>query len=273
MELLISTEYWLSFYNDSAATDAGRALFKCVEGVEFGVLPYESSGEATPVRLHDAMGELCIRGPPVMRGYSGVHEDVFVGVCSGQYLRTKDVVRVVSGRGGEHAIEFGGRSDAMVKVGAEFVSLAEVERRLETLQPDGLQACVLPSCTPGRGSVAHASVAACQQQSSSQELTDLLRDARIVLPHGTTLHVLSTLPRDPVTGKLARGHLLDYVNTVGAQTEPMGRELQKHMLVRLLSSYPLWSLFIFAISFFDSIIFLALQWASTCPDPVLQEFK
>ena len=128
----------------------------------------QKANSPTPVMKFDgAIGELCIRGPGVMKGYCG-SDDSYISTCDGQYFRTKDVVKVCETRGGGRAIKFAGRSDSMVKVGAEFVNLADVERNLEALQVDGLRACVLPSSR--RSAVAHAFVASCRPEASSAEV-------------------------------------------------------------------------------------------------------
>ncbi|CAE7514131.1 redM [Symbiodinium microadriaticum] len=108
IELLISTEYWLSLYSEGQISPEGRPIYSCVPGAELAVLQ-----DGKLCTECGATGQLCLRGP-------------MVTIVSQNPLH----------------LEFRGRSDMLVKVGGQFVDLAEVELRLcpRALHP-GLGSC------------------------------------------------------------------------------------------------------------------------------------
>mmetsp|Transcript_73297 Transcript_73297/g.238503 ORF Transcript_73297/g.238503 Transcript_73297/m.238503 type:complete len:1084 (+) Transcript_73297:2-3253(+) len=138
MELLISTEYWLSFVCDGTTSPAGRSIYSAVGGVEFGVLPSGGRDGAPPLLLEmcaGSIGELCMRGPMVTQGYKsgpGADGSAFVPAADGgqPFFRTRDLVHLVPSAAGSLCIEFCGRNDQLVKVAGQFIDLGEAERSL-----------------------------------------------------------------------------------------------------------------------------------------------
>mmetsp|Transcript_106721 Transcript_106721/g.311987 ORF Transcript_106721/g.311987 Transcript_106721/m.311987 type:complete len:1437 (-) Transcript_106721:107-4417(-) len=260
VELLISTEYWLGFYCDGPLQQGGNAIFKVVDGLDFAVLPL-TEGSSTDLLLEPgAIGELCVRGPAVMRGYKPSGEEC-IRTDAGRYYRTKDVVKVLSVPGG-YAIEFHGRSDALIKVGAEFVNLADVETRLECLQQcGGVSACVLPPRSQGRGPTAHAFLAARRCEASRAEVVELLGKARRILPRGAALHVVDALPRDETTGKVDRRALAEQLKVCAKRSIPLGQAEQCSMLWRLLRRYPAtWACLLLLCSL-DLLLDVCISWS------------
>jgi len=260
LELLISTEYWLSFISDGQTSANGQAIYNVVEGADVAVLP---SGEEKPSHEMDKVGELCLRGPMVARGYFEKDDtaSAFVKSSDGgrDYFRTRDLVRLLgAARPGEsRRLEFCGRSDQLVKVAGQFVDLAAAERHLRTALsssscssaaagPD-VEAAILPSpptsigLPPGAGAgappAAHAFVVLGSADLGSREVAGALAQARRALPRGTALHLVrGPLPRDAVTGKVDRRRLLSGIEGL-APDLPAGPAL-----LRKYKKFPQWLL-------------------------------
>ncbi|CAJ1365072.1 unnamed protein product, partial [Effrenium voratum] len=86
VELLISTEYWLSLYSAGRSSE-GRSIYKAVPGAEVAVA---TDGQ---VQRHvGATGELCLRGPMVTTGYRGLEGSSFIDAGDGApYFKTSDL--------------------------------------------------------------------------------------------------------------------------------------------------------------------------------------
>jgi len=219
-ELLISTEYWLSFVCTGAVSSRGRSLYHPVDRVEFGVLPVGHEHLRTDV---GASGELCIRGPMVMQGYLKPDEErdgSFWSVAGEAlpYFRTRDVVTLVRNHDGSVSIEFCGRNDQLVKVAGQFVDLSEAEQRLAGACGHDAEVSVVPRPAqveehgmPANGAApAHAFIAVSKpKEMTAARALSLLKAVRSALPRGAALHLVKApLPRDPVTGKVDRRSLL-----------------------------------------------------------------
>ncbi|CAK9068618.1 unnamed protein product [Durusdinium trenchii] len=215
VELLISTEYWLSLYSEGRSARSGRSVFTAVEGAEVAVL---RDGEL----CKDGTGELCLRGPMVTTGYRGASSSVHPPTDGGApFFKTSDLVTLSSGA---RSLEFRGRSDMLIKVGGQFVDLLEAEERLKEalLPPESTGAggsaarevCALPGVAqPGQqGAAAHIFVSI-GEGAARPAAARLLARARAVLPPSAALHLLSKpLPKDPVSGKVDRHSLLQGVS-------------------------------------------------------------
>jgi len=128
VDLLISTECWLSLYADWSAQDASDSaipLFVPLPGTKVRLREIESGSGASEA------GELLVSGPMVSPGYTDpqlnaaviLHEAGVIWYC------TRDCVEQ---RGGGFA--FAGRADDLVKVGGVWVDVREVEDRLAVIE-------------------------------------------------------------------------------------------------------------------------------------------
>ena len=156
LELLISTEYWLSFFREGEVSPSGQSLFNPVQGLDFAVLPQtsdvgENRDQEMLQRSQGAYGELCIRGAMVTNACS---MRAAFGAAAGKntsedptksfwvealdstepFLRTRDLVMLVGSQNSRQAlqVEFHGRCDQLVKVSGQFVDLTHVERNLRS---------------------------------------------------------------------------------------------------------------------------------------------
>jgi len=239
VELLISTEYWLSLYSEGRHPRSGRSVYKAVPGAEVAVLT--TLDENTQQLCQEGTGELCLRGPMVTTGYRG-RATSFVEATdgAGSYFKTSDIVTVGSN---PTLVEFKGRSDMMIKVGAQFTDLSETEKRLkEALLPPpentgsgvAQEVVVLPAGiavddTPSNDAPAHVfvSVLGAGQRASAARL---LARARALVPTSAALHFLSKpLPKDPLSGKVDRASLLESVRP----TKPEGLAVWPALKARL----------------------------------------
>ncbi|CAK0854893.1 unnamed protein product [Prorocentrum cordatum] len=190
-ELLISTEYWLSFVSEGQESPTGRTLYHVVPGVDVAVLPPGGDGQGSSVpdgeQREAASAEACM---------------VFAQDAGGPFFRTRDLVHVLDDGFGALLLEFCGRTDSLVKVAGQFVDLAAAEGRLTAAlnaEPAGLavEASIVPATAGTELAAGPAGVVAA------------LGRARAELPRGAALHLVrDPLPRDPVTGKIDRKALL-----------------------------------------------------------------
>jgi hypothetical protein len=244
-ELLISTEYWLSFVCDGKMSAAGRAVYFAVDDVDFAV-----STEQGLRFEHGASGELVIRGPMVTHGYLSDTKQSFVEAPDGgqAYLCTRDLVNLVTDASGKRYIEFSGRNDQLVKVAGQFVDLNAAEKKLTKAVIElegGLigEVTIIPSLAPSEGScggiqaAAHAFVALSTTGMGPTKTASMLKCARASLQRGICLHLVKyPLPRDPITGKVDRKTLLSSL-TAESPNLPATPALKERLRL-----YPCWML-------------------------------
>lgn len=198
-ELLVSTEYWLSFYS---APLEGIGRHKIVKGVE--ILIVDELGQ--PVQ--DGTGELLIHGKMVTAGLVGPETSEatssFTEIDGKRYFRTRDLVQ----KWPDGTLEFRGRADMTMKQGGQWVDLVSVESKLQKLH--GIEEVAVLS-DPGGSSMLHAFLV--MRNTNEEELVNVFQEARRILPRGR-IHTLCSLPRHHVTRKvdlrklaeLAKGH-------------------------------------------------------------------
>ncbi|CAB5051273.1 unannotated protein [freshwater metagenome] len=91
------------------------------------VMLLDRAGHPVPM---GAVGEICVAGPGVMRGYCGLETSTIVPAnpahSAERYYRTGDLGRI----GADGQLVFGGRSDRQVKIRGHRVELDGVEARL-----------------------------------------------------------------------------------------------------------------------------------------------
>ncbi|CAE8641267.1 unnamed protein product, partial [Polarella glacialis] len=133
IDLLISTEYWLSLYADwtamgsSAFGEDSRPPFRIVAGTEVWLRPVVEELSAD-CYLIAASGELLVSGPMVSPGYLDASRNsaAFVEARGRSWYCTHDCVE----RRPCGGLVFTGRADDLMKVGGAWVDAREVERKL-----------------------------------------------------------------------------------------------------------------------------------------------
>lgn len=149
-------------------------------------------------------GELCVRGPNVMKGYLNLKEETAAVLDAEGWFRTGDLARSDP----DGYLYITGRKKDLIKSSGEYISPVEVERVLAA-HPSIFEAAVIGIPDPSRGEVAKAFVVLKQGASAtSDELTELCRgvlarfkvpreiEFRGELPHGPTGKVLKRLLRE-----------------------------------------------------------------------------
>ena len=178
-ELLVSTEYWLSFWSAPLEGLKGHHI---VSGVETLVL---DEG-----RLAD-VGELFIRGPMVTPGYLGCDESPFIEFQGKSYFRTRDLVQ----RWPDGSLEFRGRADMTMKQRGQWVDLFTMQSKLEALE--AVEESALLPCPEG-GATIHIFLVL--KVSNAEDVGRVIQGARRLIDG--EVHTLSILPRHPVTQKV-----------------------------------------------------------------------
>merc|ERR1740129_454241 len=218
IDLLISTECWLSLYADWGSP-LGRAAidnpdseksvprFRTVPGtlVRLQTISTDGASGAAHGALSTA-GELIVAGPMVSPGYTDVVASASVFESDGagtNWYHTRDCLE----RHGVDGFVFAGRADDFIKVGGKWLDVSEVERQLR----GGGGAAVTDVCICGH----HAFVTLCRLDGS------VVHTLRSLLPSDFELFLVPVLPRHAGTGKVDRRRLgqLVEVGKVVAQQE------------------------------------------------------
>merc|ERR1740129_1971685 len=184
-ELLISTEYWLSFHADPLAL-GGPVARPVSDAVQVCVL-----NEHGQRANEGETGELCLKGPMVTPGYldENGNNDAFSEVDGERFFRTRDSVRVVDG-----GFVFHGRTDMLTKEKGQWVDMGVVEQHLQDIEGIA-EACIVPDSNAP--SEFHAFVAL-RERSDYVPIVSALRTA---LPWRASIHIIPELPRHVATGK------------------------------------------------------------------------
>ncbi|CAJ1407734.1 unnamed protein product [Effrenium voratum] len=200
LDVLISTEYWLSFV--SYEREDGRSLFKPVPDVEVFLRPM---GED----CHHA--ELCISGPGVCRTL-GAEAEAFVEHQRQTFYRSGDLAQWQ-----KDGLVFAGRGDELVKVFGRWVDLSDVARQLSAL-PGALEAATVTA------EEHHAAVV----MAPGWDADALEAAATRVLPSGgVRLHLLEEpLPRKQDTRKVDRFQLLQYLRQRSSRADHGSRRAE-----------------------------------------------
>ncbi len=198
-----------------AETRLGAAvmpIWGCTEatGVVLHVPPWEPDRDletlGRPLRHYEAVvadpiggvGELCLRGPAVVRSYEG---GVDPGRFEDGWYRTGDLVREAP-----TGFSFAGRREDVIKVGGLKVYLAEVERVLRR-HPGVADVAVVPARDAVRSEVPRAVVVAGDPALTAEGLSAWCRDRLRPEQRPRRVDLVTRLPRGP-TGKLDRAALL-----------------------------------------------------------------
>jgi sugar phosphate isomerase/epimerase len=155
------------------------------------------------VRVHDpdptsGVGELCVSGPAVVSGYSGL-PDVTARKFIGPWYHTGDLVREEA----DGYLRFMGRQEEMIKVGGIKVYLREVEHVLSQL-PQIAQVVVVSAQDPVRGEVPRAMIVL--KPGVSLTTREIMAHCRVTMRPEMIprmIEIWDTIPKSP-SGKVDR---------------------------------------------------------------------
>eukprot|EP00928_Gymnodinium_smaydae_P009472 TRINITY_DN13556_c0_g1_i2.p1 TRINITY_DN13556_c0_g1~~TRINITY_DN13556_c0_g1_i2.p1 ORF type:complete len:1474 (+),score=319.90 TRINITY_DN13556_c0_g1_i2:309-4424(+) len=239
LDLLIASEYWLSFVADHSQRPAGggRAPFRPVPGVSLtlrdpdtGNLLSLAAATADP----DFVGELLLAGPMLTAvGYADAKRNVgcFETLAEGPgqaprlHYRTRDLVSLRA----DGSLQYRGRADGYAKVGGRWVDVSEVEANLRDAGCSEAAIVWHSDLHLRQGAVAISSAAAAAAGASAaaggcaaggagasgrgcgppsgRSWSAWTNGLRRKLPGDSRLDVFSSLPRHPATGKVHRAEL------------------------------------------------------------------
>lgn len=149
-------------------------------------------------------GELCVRGPNVMKGYYNRPAETAAALDSEGWLRTGDIVQIDS----DGYITITGRAKDMMIVGGENVYPREVEAVLER-HPAVREAVVLGKRDPSRGEAVVAFVMLQEHATAAAaDLREFCRDHLASHKVPREVFFVQELPRGP-TGKVLKRELRD----------------------------------------------------------------
>jgi long-chain acyl-CoA synthetase len=147
-------------------------------------------------------GELCVRGPSIMKGYYNKPQETAAVIDSGGWFRTGDIVRVSP----EGHIAITGRAKDLIITGGENVYPREVESVLEE-HPAVAEAAVIGQPDTSRGEVVVGVITLKDgQQVDANELRAFCKDRLAGFKIPREIHIRPDLPRGP-TGKILKREL------------------------------------------------------------------
>jgi acyl-coenzyme A synthetase/AMP-(fatty) acid ligase len=243
IDLLIATEYWLSFY---APIDARIYpwVYKTVPGV---IASFEPSEDESSLML-------CVGGDSVTEGYTA--EDHNEGRFVDGTFRTNDAVVRVSHHG---EFTYTGRMDDYVKIGGKFVNLKNAEKMIM----DSVNSQTTPhqnslNCVVFRNPNSLCSLMVCFEipRGTTPRVSRLVHAVQTVLPGISPgdVHIVEEIPRRPGTGKIDTSALSKTfcvpleVSSVASRPLPNPNRWVWLVLVGLLFSIDLWRSGVFILS-------------------------
>lgn len=150
----------------------------------------------------DVEGELCIRGPNVMKGYYNRPKETAAVIDANGWLKTGDLARISP----DGVISITGRAKDMIIVAGENVYPREVEAVLEK-HPAVAESAVVGRQDGSRGEVVVAFVSLREgQQATAEELRSYCRDHLAGYKIPRQVFVQPELPHGP-TGKVLKREL------------------------------------------------------------------
>ena len=192
IDLLIATEYWLSFF--AIVGPDWKQTYSIVDYAEVRLLPSEDGSRRDT---------LFISGPMVTPGYvdSKLTECRFRTIDKKKFFCTNDALSL---KGSEWT--FRGRTDDLQKVGGKFVDLSLARTRII----DALGSNVARDCAVFRNTRSD-NIAVCIVLASPSNLGSLIQTAQECLPGilPGDVHAVSELPRNAGTGKVDKGKLCE----------------------------------------------------------------
>ena len=188
VDLLIATEYWLSFY--AVVTPNWNHSYSLVRGAEIRLLPAgEAGGRET----------LFVAGPMVTSGYTDVslNESRFKNFDKKRFFCTNDSASF-DRSSQETRIIFHGRTDDLQKIGGKFVDLSLARNRIL----DSLDKKVVKDCVFLRKN--ESEIALCVALSGPANMSSIIQTALETVPGiaPANVHAVADLPRNAATGKI-----------------------------------------------------------------------
>ena len=183
VDLLIATEYWLSFFS-VITLPSQIGTFQVAPNTRIHLEQSEQDGRGAV---------LWVSGPMVTPGYVGnAARDRFKTINGDEYFRTNDCVKLE-----KDFLTYLGRSDDLQKVGGTYVDLVaasnEIIERLDRLVAD----CVL---VRDQWNQVHAILALNQPAPVHTLVTACQKCIGSILPKH--VHILAEMPRNVATGKV-----------------------------------------------------------------------
>lgn len=223
-ELLIASEYWLSFVSDCSlwrdADGVAKHVLRPLPGLDFRLLREDGA----PAKEGE-VGELYLAGPTVSPGY------VVRGLEAREgYYRTGDRLRRVP-----RGLVYCGRADSLVKRGGAWLDLEASEQAAQALP--GCSAIALVPSESGLDAFA-------AWRGGGPFGAQLERLARVL--GNCRLHLWGALPVHPATAKVDRRLLAESVAATGAREALWARRLSE-VQRRMLLGYAAWHLFAAAV--------------------------
>jgi acyl-CoA synthetase (AMP-forming)/AMP-acid ligase II len=150
-----------------------------------------------------ALGEICVRGPQVMKGYLNRPAETQAVIDSSGWLHTGDIGRL-DRDGNCYIVD---RLKELIKCNAYQVAPAELEALLLT-HPQVRDAAVIPVPDPTAGEVPKAFVVARTDQIDSAEILQFVADRVAPYKRIRTIEIVTEIPR-AASGKILRRVLIE----------------------------------------------------------------
>ncbi|MCF8024748.1 MAG: AMP-binding protein [Desulfobacteraceae bacterium] len=154
----------------------------------------------------DEEGELCIKGPCIMKGYWKAPEETRIRLSQEGWLRTGDVARIDQ----EGWIRIVGRTKEMIKVSGYTVSLPEIDAYLYE-HPAVAEACTIGVPHSYRGEEPKAFVVLSDSHKgkvSEEEVVDYCKNKMATYKYPRTVEFVESLPKSGA-GKILRRVLME----------------------------------------------------------------
>ncbi|RJE84542.1 AMP-binding protein [Paracoccus onubensis] len=163
-------------------------------GVEVAIM----SGDMAPLPA-GAEGEICVRGPNIMRGYLNNPEATAVALTPDGWLRTGDLGRIDE----DGYVFVTGRLKELIIKGGENIAPREIDEALYAL-PDVIEAAAFARKCTTYGERVEAAVVLCEGSMLRAEDISLLCEKRLgKFKTPDVIHLLRELPKGP-SGKIQR---------------------------------------------------------------------
>lgn len=192
------TETSLGIALNTPASHRPGSVGKPVPGAQIRIV--DDAGQVVP---EGQVGEICVKGPMVMKGYHNLPAETAAAFTADGYFKTGDLGRIDA----DGFLFITGRKKDLIIVGGENVSPREIEETLMA-HPAVLEAAVVGKTDASRGQVVIAFVIAREGQAPQPEdLREFCRRqglAQWKVPR--EIKVVPDLPRSP-TGKVLKRSL------------------------------------------------------------------
>jgi len=249
VELLIASEYWLSFHSDCSSwmeDGTERHVLRPLPSLDFKVLK-EDGLEAEPGEC----GELYLSGSTVFAGYvdntGSISKSFFRELNGKSYFQTRDRLKRTPATYGGYV--YMGRSDSLVKVGGAWRDLDAFEAMVTEI-PGVAQCAILAD---GNELVAYLELEKLRQEDGTpkhgpplKRIQDLALQ-RLAALGVSQLRLWSSLPLNPATAKVNRQGLV--ADIAARKRREATWNAQLHMVQRkMLKGYGAWHMFVVVLA-------------------------